>query len=57
VTISCRILLRMRNFLGEICKENLNPPFVLNNFFLFPKSVPFMRYKSMVQSDRPRMTI
>ena len=33
VTISCRIILRMRNFLEEICRENLNTLFILNNFF------------------------
>jgi hypothetical protein len=41
MTISCRILFRMRNVLDKSCGENQNIYFILNN--IFPKIVPFIR--------------
>jgi hypothetical protein len=41
LTISRRILLRMRNILDKSCRENENTHFIFNN--IFPKFVPFMR--------------
>ena len=42
MTISLFILLRMRNVLDLICRENQNTHFVFNNFS-FSKIVLFMR--------------
>jgi len=39
--ISRSFLLRMRNVLGNNCRENQNTHFMFNNFF--PKIGPFMR--------------
>jgi hypothetical protein len=39
--IRLRIVLRMRNVSGRICRESQEAHFMFNNFF--PKIVPFMR--------------
>ena len=41
MTISRWTLIRMRNILDKICRQNQNKHFAFNNFF--PKMVPFMR--------------
>jgi hypothetical protein len=41
LTISCSILLRIRNDVDNTCRENQNTHFVFNYFF--PKIAPFMR--------------
>jgi hypothetical protein len=45
ITISRWIILRMRNGLDKICRENKNTHFMFNNFF--PKIVPFMRCREI----------
>jgi len=53
--IACLFLLRMRNVSDKICGQNRNTLFVFNNFF--PKIVPFVIHKNIVERGRLRMTI
>jgi hypothetical protein len=43
MTISGRILLRMRNVLDKICRQNKKKHFMFNKIFFFSKIVPFRR--------------
>ena len=51
LTISCPVLLRMRNVSDKSCRENQNTCFIFNNFFL--KIVPFMRPCAKILYNRP----
>jgi len=57
VTISGKILHRVRNSTHKSYIENQNKHFIFNNFF--SEVVPFMRkmWKNMVEPDRPEMTL
>jgi len=57
--ISRWILLRMRNVLDKVCRENQNTLFMFDNFFFYFEIVPFVRQcgKNTVQPDRPMMTV
>jgi len=57
ITISCRILFRMKNDSDRICRENQNPHLTLNNFFSANHTVYEIMYKNTVQPDRPQMTM
>jgi hypothetical protein len=51
-TISHSLLLRMRNVSGKPCRE-----FIFNNFFFKNRTVYEIKWKNIVQPDRPQMTI
>ena len=52
--ISYWILLRMRNVSNKSCRKNQNTHFMFN---FFPKVVPFIVCKDMVEPEMPQMTI
>jgi len=55
IIISCWILLRMRGFSNNSCKQNQNAFYVQ---YLFPANHAFMiMWKNMVEPDRPQMTV
>jgi hypothetical protein len=56
MTISCWILLRMRNVSSKNCEENQNTHFLSSNFFL-PKIVCKLMSKKIVEPERPQKTI
>ena len=56
MTISCLILLRMRNVSDKSYREIQNTHFTLN--YVFPRRVPFMRLRrKQVESDMLQMTV
>ena len=57
MTISRRILLRMRNVLDKICTENQNTNFTFNNNFSKNRAVYERLSKNMVKPKRPQKAI
>ena len=55
--ISVSILLRKRNVLEEIWRENQNSHFVFNNFYSANRAVYEMMWENSVEPDRTQMTI
>jgi hypothetical protein len=55
--ISRCILLIKRNISDKSCRENQNTHFMFNNFFPENRAVYEIKWKNMVQPDRPQMTI
>jgi len=48
----------MRNIPGETCRENQNTHFIVKNFFAKENCAYFgIRWKNIVEADRPQMTI
>jgi hypothetical protein len=57
VTISCSDLLRMRNVLYKIYRENQEAQIMLDNFFSQNYAVYKVLWKNMVKLEEPQMTI
>jgi len=55
--ISHSFLLRIINVSDKSYKENRNTHFMINNFFPKNRAVYEIMWKSIVESDRPHMTI
>jgi hypothetical protein len=58
MTVSRQILLRMRNVLDKICRENQNAHFIFNNFFFFflNCAVYEIMSKNVMEPEGPQMT-
>jgi len=58
MTVSCSVLLRMRNVSDKSCRENQNTHFVFNNFFLPEnRAVIAIMWKNVVERGRPQRAI
>jgi hypothetical protein len=57
MTISRRILLRMRNSSDKSCRENQNTCFMVSNFSSENRVVYVIIWKHMVEPDRRQMTV
>ena len=57
MTISRRILLRMRNVSDRSCRENQNSHFIFNNFFSENLAVHEIMRKNCVEPRKQQMTI
>jgi hypothetical protein len=57
MTVSCRILLRMRHVLDKSCKANQNTHFMLNNLFSENRAVCEIISKTVVKPERPLMAM
>ena len=55
--ISGLILLIMRNISDKSCKVNKNTRFTFNNFLFVNFDVYEIKWKNMVEPDRPQTTI
>jgi len=56
LTISCWILLRMKNINDKICRENQNTHFTFSEF-LKNCAIYEIIYKNMVEPDRPQIIV
>jgi hypothetical protein len=56
MTISRRILLKIKNVLDENYRENKNTYFVLNNLFSESRAIYDITSKNMVEPEGPQMT-
>ena len=56
-TISCSVLLSMRNVADESVRENQNTHFMFNNFIFLNPAVYEIMWKNNVLRGRPQMTI
>jgi hypothetical protein len=54
---TCPIFPRMRNVLDRSCTEKKNTHFILNNFFSESCALYEIRWKNLVELERPQMTI
>ena len=50
--ISVSVLLRNRNVLEKICRENQNTYFIFNNFYSANRAVCEIMWKNVVEPDR-----
>ena len=57
MTVSLRILLRMRNILNLNCRENQNTHFLFSIFFPESRAFYEIMWKNMIETDRLQMTI
>ena len=57
MTVSCRILLRMRIVSKKSCGENQNRPFACGTFFSENPTVFEIIRKTLVEQERPHMTM
>jgi hypothetical protein len=56
--ISFSVLLRMRNVSDKSCRGNQNTHFLFDNFFFLENRIVYeILWKSIVQPDRPQITI
>ena len=55
--VSVSVLLRKRNILEKICRENQNTHFVFSNFYSANRAVYEIMWKNMAEPDRAQMTI
>ena len=55
--ISHSILLRMRNVSDKSCRENQKTHFMFSNFFPKNGAIYEVTWKTMVEPDRPQMTM
>ena len=55
--LSCQILLRVTNFSGKICRENLTTHFMLNIFFPENNALCGITRKNLVELEGPQMNI
>jgi len=55
--ISRSFLLRMKNVADRNRTENQNTHFILNNVFLEKRAVCEIKLQSLIEPDRPQMTI
>ena len=54
--VSHSVLLRMRNVLDKLCRENRNRGFIFSNFFFEKRAIYEIMWKIIVQPDRLRLT-
>jgi len=50
--VSCYMILRMRNFSNQSCRENQSTYFVLYNIFLKNRAVYEINWNYLVEPDR-----
>jgi len=51
------ILPRMRNVSGKSCRENQNTHFMFNNVFFENRTVYEIKWKNIIEPNRPQMTV
>jgi hypothetical protein len=56
MTISCQVLLRMKNVLDKGCREIQNTYFIFKNFFSENRVVYEITSTNMVESEGPQIT-